>query len=131
MSEVKHHEPVDILVSIHQPEQVTLKGYVIGFGGSIVLTMTAYLFARYGLLNKPIMIALLSFLALAQFTLQMVYFLHLGREFSPRLKLLVTIFMMIIVFILVGGSIWIMNNLNGRVMSTKYMVKYMNSQNGL
>ena len=79
MSEVKHHEPVDILVSIHQPEQVTLKGYVIGFGGSIVLTMTAYLFARYGLLNKPIMIALLSFLALAQFTLQMVYFLHLGR----------------------------------------------------
>ncbi len=130
MSQI-NHQPVDILVSTHQPEQVTLRGYVIGFGGSIVMTITAYLFARYGMLNKPVMVALLAFLALAQFTLQLVYFLHLGREFSPRLKLLVTVFMMIIVFILVGGSIWIMNNLDGRMMGTKVMIKYMNSQDGL
>ncbi len=124
-------DDVDVLVSRHQPEQATLKGYVIGFGSSIILTMTAYLLARYGLLDKPIMVALLATLALAQFAVQLIYFLHVGREFSPRLKLMVMLTMMLIVFILVAGSIWIMNSLNGRMMNTKQMVQYMNNQNNL
>lgn len=77
------------------------------------------------------MVIILAVLALSQFVLQLVYFLHVGKEFSPRLKLLVTIFMVMIVFILVAGSIWIMNNLNGRMMTHSNMVKYMNSQDGL
>jgi len=124
--------PTDILVSTHQPENASLKGYVIGFIGSLLLTMTAYLMVRYGQLDKPIMIAILAVLALAQFVVQLVYFLHIGKEFSPRLKLIVLVFMVSVVLILVGGSIWIMNNLNGRVMmNTKQMEQYMNEQDNL
>ncbi len=121
----------DVMVSLHQPEEATLKKYVIGFTGSLVLTFGAYLLTQYGALSKPVMIIVLAILALSQFVLQLIYFLHVGKEFSPRLKLLVTIFMVLIVFILVAGSIWIMDNLKGRMMSQSNMVKYMNSQNGL
>lgn len=125
------HQPTDILVSNHQPENATLKSYLIGFVGSLLLTMTAYLMVRYGQIDKPLMIGLLAFLALAQFAVQLIYFLHIGKEFSPRLKLIVLVFMVTIVFILVGGSIWIMNNLTGRMMSNKQMVQYMNNQDNL
>lgn len=131
MSELTNADNIDILVSQHQPETVTFKGYVVGFGSSIVLTMVAYLLVRYGSLNKSVLIVVLALLALTQFGVQLIYFLHVGREFAPRLKLLVMIFMFIIVFILVGGSIWIMNNLDGRMMNPKLMVHYMNNQDNL
>lgn len=131
MSKYSSGESVDILVSQHQPETVTLKGYLIGFASSIVLTMLAYLLVRYGSLNKSVLVVVLSLLALTQFSVQLIYFLHVGREFSPRLKLMVMLFMFLIVIILVGGSIWIMNNLNGRMMNPKRMVQYMNNQDNL
>ncbi len=131
MKNNSRNEAVDVMVSMHQPEEATLKKYVIGFIGSLVLTFSAYLLTQYGAMNKPVMVIILAVLALSQFVLQLVYFLHVGKEFSPRLKLLVTIFMVMIVFILVAGSIWIMNNLNGRMMTHSNMVKYMNSQDGL
>ena len=132
MSQLTPSQPnIDILVSKHQPENATLKSYIIGFSGSIVLTMTAYLMVRYSHLNQPIMIAILSLLAIIQFIVQLIYFLHIKREFSPRLRLIVLVFMITIVFILVSGSIWIMNNLTSRMMSPKNMVQYMNNQDNL
>jgi len=122
-------QSIDILVSTHQPDKASLKAYVIGFVGSIILTLSAYLMVRYAQIDKPIMIGILAVLALTQFIVQLVYFLHIGQEFSPRLKLIVLTFMIAIVFILVAGSLWIMSSLNGRMMmSTKQMEEYMNQQ---
>ena len=122
---------LDILVAEHQPESVNLRSYVIGFISSLLITLCSYFLAKNGMLAKPYMIILLAVLALSQFIIQLIFFLHVGREFSPRLKLIVTFFMIMVVVILVGGSIWIMDSLNGRVMSTKYMQQYMTNENVL
>jgi len=128
-SQVASDQPIDILVSTHQPDEASLKGYIIGFVGSIILTMTAYLLVRFDQLNQPIMVGILAILAFSQFILQLVFFLHLGKEFSPRLKLIVFLVMIMVVFILVGGSIWIMHNLDGRMFTVKYMERYMQQEN--
>jgi len=125
----KQQPPVDILVSTHNPDNSTFKSYVIGFGGSIIITLTAYLLVRYTSLSLPLMLGILAILAISQFSLQMIYFLHIGREFSPRLKLIVLLFMVSVVIILVGGSLWIMHSLEGRMFSTKFMETYMNNEN--
>lgn len=127
----KRNQPMDILVSNHQPETVNLTGYIIGFAGSLVLTMAAYLSVRYGLLDKPMMIGLLTLLALTQFAVQLIYFLHVGKEFSPRLKLVVMFMMIGVVFILVAGSLWIMDNIDNRMMNPQLMVRYMHNQDNL
>lgn len=124
-------EPLDVLVSNHQPDSASLRSYLIGFISSLFITLSAYFLARNHLLTKPYMIILLAVLALSQFMIQLIYFLHVGQEFSPRLKLIVMSFMIMIVIILVGGSIWIMHNLNGRVMTTKQMEQYMTDENVL
>ena len=125
------HQQIDILVARDEPERATLRKYIIGFTSSIVLTLSAYLIARADMFKKPLMMAVLAALALTQFVIQLIYFLHVGKEFSPRLKQLVMFFMIAIVIILVGGSIWIMSSLNGRMMNTKQMIQYMNNQDNL
>jgi len=90
----------------------TQRAYILGFSLSIALTLAAYIlvvghhFSHYAILLTII------FLALVQFLVQLQFFLHIGRESKPRWNLLVLLFMVIIVWILVFGSLWIMTNLN-------------------
>jgi cytochrome o ubiquinol oxidase operon protein cyoD len=123
----------DVLVSAHQPENVSLRGYVIGFIASIILTLSAYLLTRHGGMSKGVLVVLLSGLAFSQFIVQLIYFLHIGKEFAPRLKLMMLAFMLTVVIILVGGSLWIMNNLSHRMNmpSVQQMTNYMKSQDNL
>jgi len=50
-------------------------------------------------------------LALVQLVVQLVLFLHVGQEEKPRFNLLALSFGLITVVILVGGTLWIMQNL--------------------
>ncbi len=123
--------PSSVLISEHQPP-AKFKHYVIGFVSSLILTISAYLITVNHAGNKWLLFIILAVLALTQFIVQLFFFLHVGREFPPRFKLMLTAFMILVVLILVGGSLWIMFNLNGRVMpSTRQMEKYMNSQDNL
>jgi cytochrome o ubiquinol oxidase operon protein cyoD len=110
---------------------ITLKSYVSGYVASLCLTVAAYLLvSRHALSTRWILIAMVVGLALTQFLVQLVFFLHLGRETKPRWKLAVFLFMILIVGILVFGSLWIMNNLNYR-MTPAQINQYMNSQDNL
>jgi cytochrome o ubiquinol oxidase operon protein cyoD len=124
---------VKVLVSLHQPEQTNLKNYIIGFIASLALTLIAYFITQYHTSGgRTLLFWALSVLALSQFLIQLFFFLHVGREFPPRYKLMITSFMILVVLILVGGSLWIMHSLDGRVMpTTQQMIKYMNSQDNL
>jgi cytochrome o ubiquinol oxidase subunit IV len=105
--------------------------YVVGFILSLVCTLSAYfMVTNHYLSNKWALAGLVGALALIQFIVQITLFLHLGKEKSPRFKLLVFAFMLTVVLILVGGSIWIMYNLNYRMMSPNQINKYMNAQDG-
>lgn len=96
----------------------TQKSYIIGFVLSLILTITAYLFvlrhvdSHHLVFSDGFLVALVSTLAISQLFVQLVFFLHLGRESKPRWNLVVMAFALIVVVILVFGSLWIMSNLN-------------------
>lgn len=91
--------------------------YLVGYGLSLVFTLNAYIAvtsSEYGL--NIGLVLLLSILAVAQLVVQLIFFLHLGRESKPRWNLLAFITMIMVVFFIVAGSIWIMYNLDYNMM---------------
>jgi|SRR5579872_636644 len=96
----------------------TLKAYITGFVLSILLTVAAYFLVAWSvksgidmLSNSNLTFAVLV-LAVIQFVVQLVLFLHLGREKKPRWNLAVFAATITLVLIVIIGSIWIMNHLN-------------------
>src|SRR4051812_21204786 len=96
----------------------TYRNYLAGFGLSLLLTLLTYLIVWWHVRDRHVVfthlfltIAILA-LAITQLLVQLIYFLHLGRESKPYWNLTVLIFAAGTVFILVAGSIWIMENLN-------------------
>lgn len=130
MSEID--ESKKTLISHFEPMHATLSTYVVGFVSCIVLTIAAYVVATSHSVGNDLAVGVIAALALVQFVVQLLAFLHLGREFAPRWKLLAFVSMLCIVLIIVAGSVWIMNNLNYRMMSsTKQTDHYVESQDGL
>jgi cytochrome o ubiquinol oxidase operon protein cyoD len=125
MSEHPH-----VVVSRHDTARGTLASYVAGYIFSIYLTITAYLAVYNHLFSNTLLAVIIVGLALVQFVGQLLFFMHLGKETKPRWKLAVTLSMILVVSILVGGSLWIMSNLNYRMTPTQQQ-NYMNNQQGL
>lgn len=118
------------VVAEHDEMRLSYSKYAGGFLGSVALTVTAYLLATHGHVGSVGLAAGLAVLAVTQFVLQMLLFLHVGEERGPRLKLLAAGFMLGVVLILVFGSLWIMRNLNYR-MTPQQMDQYLKSQDSL
>lgn len=90
----------------------TTRSYIVGFVLSVVLTLTAYiLITQRSLANRSLILAV-AVLAAVQFLAQLFFFLHLGGESRPRVNLITLLFALLVVFIIVFGSLWIMNNLD-------------------
>jgi cytochrome o ubiquinol oxidase operon protein cyoD len=92
------------------------KPYLVGFLLSILLTLAAYAAVAEHLLTGWVLVFALTVLALLQAGVQLLFFLHLGRESKPRWNLVVFLFMVLVLVIIVFGSLWIIHNLNYRVM---------------
>ena len=106
--------------------------YVIGYILSVYLTLAAYLAVTQHSFTRPVIITLITFFAITQFIVQLLFFLHLGTEKKPRWKLFVFMSMICVVLILVFGSLWIMENLSYRkTPSTNQVNTYMNNQDVL
>ncbi|HET8575374.1 MAG TPA: cytochrome o ubiquinol oxidase subunit IV [Candidatus Paceibacterota bacterium] len=109
-----------------------LEAYTLGFLLSILFTATAFFLTVEHAFPVSLLIALLMLLALSQFAIQLLCFLHLSREVKPRWHIFVFAVMTAAVLIIVIGSLWIMHNLNTRMMpSAKDMTAYMQSQTGI
>jgi cytochrome o ubiquinol oxidase operon protein cyoD len=55
-------------------------------------------------------------LAFAQIGVHLVFFLHLGSGSDSTNNILALAFGVLVVFLVITGSIWIMNNLNSNMM---------------
>ena len=95
----------------------TLKSYVIGFFASLLLTSASFYLVVAKLLAGPALVYAIVGLALMQAVVQLLFFLHVGQEAKPRWETVVFYFMVTILIIISAGSLWIMNDLNDRVMS--------------
>ena len=90
--------------------------YAIGFMLSILLTIVPYMLVVNGKTEGIKLLIALSMFAMAQLTVQLVYFLHLAGESRPRWKLMTFLFAAQAIVIIAIGSLWIMHNLNYNMM---------------
>jgi len=94
----------------------TLTTYLVGFNASLFLTIIAfYLVFRHLLSDTHLYIAVVL-LALAQLYVQVIFFLRVNASKESRMNLLSFLFTILIITVLVGGSLWIMYNLNYNMM---------------
>jgi len=103
----------------------SVKSYSVGFGLAIILTLAAFLVVTSGWFSQGAAIAVISLLAVVQLIVQLMFFLHLGRD---KVKWKATAFytMLIILVLIVGGSLWIMYNLDyNMMMSPEAMDQHM------
>lgn len=92
--------------------QKTLKSYVIGLSLSLLFTFVAFaLVAQHSISTAALYISL-SILALLQLFAQVVFFLRFNTSREGRWTLMPFLFVIVIVLVVVGGSLWIMFNLN-------------------
>ncbi len=126
------------VVSNHDVGADNKKTYVIGFVLSVVLTLIAFGLVSTHVAhhhNYPsdsfVMVALLA-LAVVQLFVQMVFFLHIRRGGKPRWNAWAFAFAAVVVAIVVIGSLWIMSNLNYRMMYTPSQInQYLKQQDRL
>lgn len=90
--------------------------YALGFILSLLLTLTAFFIVRRHFLTGWVMDYAVVSLGTIQVLVQLLFFLHLGNEPRPYWNLQLFLFMVLTVGILVGGSLWIMNELDYRTM---------------
>jgi cytochrome o ubiquinol oxidase subunit IV len=96
----------------------TLTTYIIGFLLSLLCTGAAFGLAfmhertGHSTPSHELALALLLVLAVGQLLVQVLYFLHLSEESRPRWRLASLVGALLTVFIIVGGTWWIMDNLS-------------------
>ncbi len=111
--------------------EIKFKSYLIGFILSVFLTLFSYILVVRKVFSADKTILIIVITAIVQFSLQLIFFLHINKKAKKSWQLSALIFMIIVVFILVFGSIWIMYNLNRRMMPTNAQVNnYLKSQGG-
>lgn len=115
-------------------ENVGVGSYVTGFFVSLLLTFAAYHLATSGAFAAQITVFALLMLALLQFGAQVFWFLHLFGKGASRKRLAIFGIATGIILILLIGSLWIMSDLNTRMLylpSVDEQEQYMQSQGGL
>lgn len=92
--------------------QKTIQSYVLGFTLAIILTVIAFALVNFRLLSNSYTYTSLGVLAFLQLFVQSVCFLRLNNQGEGKWNLLPFLFTLMIIAIFVGGSLWIMYNLN-------------------
>jgi len=115
----------------------TLLSYISGFILSIVLTLAVFFLVNDHVVTGHeafshgfLTVAIMS-LAVVQLIVQLIFFLHLGNETKPRWNLAVFLFMMVVLIVIVGGSLWIMDNLNYHTKSPQDTSTYIMNDEGI
>lgn len=94
----------------------TLKSYLIGLGLSLIFTFTAFAVIGKQMLSVPASYITITALAIAQLFAQVIFFLRMNVSQEGRWNTMPFIFTFVIVGVLVGGSLWIMYNLDVNMM---------------
>lgn len=95
----------------------TLRNYTLGFGLSTAITLLAFGLVQKHLITghvsptHEVLVPLLAALAVLQLFVQLVFFIRLGEGSGQRWNLGIFSLTFVIIGILVGGTLWIMQNL--------------------
>jgi cytochrome o ubiquinol oxidase operon protein cyoD len=90
--------------------------YSVGLAFALLLTATSFIVSQAHVLWEPGVSVGLAVLAIAQMGVHLVFFLHLNSGPERHNDVLALAFGLLIVTLVVGGSLWIMANLNANMM---------------
>lgn len=94
----------------------TIKGYVVGFLLSAVLTAIPFWLVMGKVLPSSLTAIVILAFAAVQMVVHMVYFLHMNAKVEGGWSLLALVFTAALVIILLSGSIWVMFHMNANMM---------------
>ena len=100
----------------HQESTANFLSYTVGLGLAVILTIASFVVSQTNLLWPPGVAVGLLVLAFAQIGVHLVFFLHLGSGPDHTNNILALTFGVLIVFLVIAGSTWIMANLNANLM---------------
>jgi cytochrome o ubiquinol oxidase subunit IV len=89
-----------------------LGSYLGGLAFAVGLTIASFWAAQTHLIYGPAVVAALVTLAIAQMGIHLVFFLHITTAPDNTNNVLALAFGILIVFLVVTGSLWIMANMN-------------------
>jgi cytochrome o ubiquinol oxidase subunit IV len=99
-----------------QEKTATVLSYTVGLGLAILATLASFIVAETDLLWAPGVAVGLIVLAFAQIGVHLVFFLHLGSGPDHTNNILALCFGLLIVFVVITGSVWIIANLHANMM---------------
>jgi len=105
-----------------------IRNYLIGLVLAALLTAMSFVLAATHLVWGPSIPVALIVLAIAQMGVHLVFFLHITTGPDNTNNVLALAFGLLIVFLIVGGSIWIMGHLAERTMAPPTMSQIMQMQ---
>jgi len=94
----------------------TRLSYTVGLGLAILATIASFVVSQTNLLWDPGVPVGLIVLAIAQIGVHLVFFLHLGSGPDHTNNILALAFGLLIVFLIITGSCWIIANLHDNMM---------------
>ena len=108
-----HHQPAPVLAQEGPSHWLV---YTTGLVLAVILTATSFWAANTSLLWAPGIPLGLAVLAIAQMGVHLVFFLHMTSGPDNTNHALALAFGVLIVFLVVAGSLWIMADLHGVLM---------------
>jgi cytochrome o ubiquinol oxidase operon protein cyoD len=90
--------------------------YTVGLAFALLLTAASFIVSQTDLLWAPGVPAGLAVLAIAQMGVHLVFFLHISTGPDNTNNVLALAFGVLIITLIVGGSLWIMANLNANML---------------
>ena len=90
--------------------------YTTGLLLAVILTVTSFWVANTSLLWGPGVALGLAVLAIAQMGVHLVFFLHITTGPDNTNNVLALAFGLLVVFLVIAGSLWIMTDLNHSMM---------------
>jgi cytochrome o ubiquinol oxidase operon protein cyoD len=94
----------------------TIGSYLTGFVFAVILTAIPFALVIGKVLPPAETLGVVFGAALIQGFVHLYYFLHIDASAEARSNLLAIFYTVIILTIIIGGSVWIMFNLQARVM---------------
>jgi cytochrome o ubiquinol oxidase operon protein cyoD len=96
-------------------ERHGLRAYLVGFALAVILTAIPFALVAMHALPPSRLVIVIAVAAILQVLVHLHFFLHLGLTTTPRENLLAIAFTATLLFIMVGGSLWIMVDLHSRM----------------
>jgi len=95
---------------------INFKPGLVGLAVSAFLTVVVYFIAVNAYVTGAELIVVILGLGIVQAAMQLIFFFHLGLESKPRWNLMIFLFMVMVIILIIGGSMWIMSNLHYNLM---------------